>query len=76
MFIKYKPKTIEQHYAAIRRMFDNWGATVLGITVEYDDSCDPGTAFVVTLQGRKSEINKHFVEQVLIHYAYRIEWAE
>lgn len=75
MKVEYKPKTMEDHYADIRRMFENWGATVLGITVEYDDSCDPGTGFIVTLRGRETEMNKHFAGQVLTNYAYRIEWA-
>ena len=73
--VEYKPKTYAEHYADIKRMFENWGAIVLSVTHEYSENDDPGTGFVVKLKGRKSSILEHFASQVMINYAYRIKWA-
>jgi hypothetical protein len=73
--IEYKPKTIAEHYADIRQMFENWGATVLGVTHELHEDCDPGCAFVVALKGRQTPLYSHLAGQVMTNYAYRIEWT-
>lgn len=72
--VEYKPKSFLEHYADIKRMFENWGATVLDVTHEYSENDDPGTAFVVTLKGRKSSILERFASQIMTNYAYLIRW--
>lgn len=68
-------KNVEEHYGEIRRLFEAAGVKVLGVTVEYDDSCDPDTAFVITLRGRNTRMNRQLAAGVLTNYAYRIEWT-
>jgi len=69
-------KNVEEHYAEIRRIFENWGATVLGVTAEYDESCDPGTGFVITLRGKANSVMTEMAGKALTNYAYRLEWTQ